>query len=230
MRLRTFWAGLAALGLTALPVFAAPYNIKVQEKSAPPKEAPPPVARQLAAQSVQFLDEKGKPLAEVWFRKDVPVKATDGQVKNGLTYQEVTQGALLGVVRFQETMNDYRKQRIKPGVYTLRLASQPMDGDHMGTAPYGEFALLVPVANDPVKEPLDPEKLQELSKKASGTGHPAIFLLFPVAKKDLGKAPKLEKKTGEHWVLTVTRDANVNGKQKASIGIGLTLIGTSPAA
>jgi hypothetical protein len=130
----------------------------------------------------------------------------------------------------KETLGDFRKQKIKKGVYTFRLAYQPMDGDHMGTAPFGEFVLLVPAENDDGKDELEAEKLVDLSKKASGTGHPAVFLLFPVDQKELNKAPVLAKKMGNNWVLSVTRKVQVGGKEKGVIGIGLTLIGFSPSA
>jgi hypothetical protein len=222
--------GLTALVLLAAPVPAAdPYSIKTQDKAEPPKELKAAVRKVLDEKAVQFLGDKGNVLAEVWFRKEVPAKATEAQIKNGLTYQEVPQTTVLGAVRVKEALSDYRKQKIKAGVYTLRLAYQPMDGDHMGTAPFGEFVLLVPADADEGKDTLEPETLHDYSKKASGSGHPAVFLLHPVAAKDLNKAPKLEKKPGDHWVLSVTRDVDAGGK-KAVIGIGLTLVGTSSAA
>jgi len=221
---------LVALVLSASAPAAAPYSIKVTDKAEPPKELKESVRKLLAEKSIQFLDEKGNQLAEVWFRKELPAKATDAQIKNGLTYQEVTPTTILGAIRLKDTLADYRKQKIKAGVYTLRLAIQPMDGDHMGTAPYGEFALMAPAAEDEGKESFEQEKLHELSKKASGTGHPAVFLLFPVAQKDLGKGPALQMRENKHWVLTVTEDVTIDGKKKAVLGIGLTLIGVSPAA
>ena len=46
---------------------------------------------------------------------------------------------MVGAVQFPEVWKDYRKQKIKAGVYTLRIGVQPEDGDHMGTAPFNEF-------------------------------------------------------------------------------------------
>ena len=99
----------------------------------------------------------------------------------------------------------------------------------MGTAPYGEFVILVPVGVDKGEETLKPEMLHKLGNRASGTGHPAVWLLFPVPGKDLNKEPVLTKKEGNHWVLTLTQPVNVAGK-KAVLGISLTLIGVSPSA
>ena len=227
--MRTVFGGLATLVLCVPAALAAdPYSIK-EEKTAPPKTLKDSVRKLLEEKSVQFL-HNGKVVAEVWFRKEIPAKATEAQIKNGLTYQEVPQTTLFGAVELKDSLTDFRKQKIKPGVYTMRLAYQPMDGDHMGTAPFSEFVLLTPAGDDDGKESMEPEKLIEQSKKASGTGHPAVFLLFPIGKKDLSKPPALAKKMGNNWVLSVTRSASVGGKKKGVLGIGLTLIGVSPAA
>ena len=227
---RTFPVFVAlVLSATTAPA-ADSFSIKTTDKAEPPKELKDSVRKLLAEKSVQFLDNKGNQLAEIWFRKELPAKATDAQIKNGLTYQEVSPTTLVGAIRIKDTLGDYRKQKIKAGVYTMRLAIQPMDGDHMGTAPHGEFVLLTPAADDDGKETFEQEKLHKQSKKASGTGHPAVFLLFPVAKKDLGKAPALQMRENKHWVLNVTQDVTVNGKKKAVLGIGLTLISFSPIA
>ena len=84
---------------------------------------------------MQVLDDKGKPFCELWFRKEVPVKVKPDEVKKGLKYRQLEQSTLLGAVRFDQAWIDFRKQKIKPGVYTLRLAFQPEDGNHQGTAP-----------------------------------------------------------------------------------------------
>jgi phosphopantetheinyl transferase (holo-ACP synthase) len=221
---------LVVLVLATSAPAADPFSIKVTDKAEPPKELKDNVRKLLAEKSVQFFDDKGNQLAEIWFRKELPVKATDAQIQNGLTYQEVAQTTLVGAVRIKDTLGDYRKQKIKAGVYTMRLAIQPMDGDHMGTAPHGEFLLLVPASEDEGKEAFEPEKLHDLSKKASATGHPAVFLLFPVAKKDLGKPPALQMRENKHWSLNVTLDVTIDGKKKGVLGFGLNLIGFSSIA
>ena len=132
----------------------------------------------------------------------------------------------MGAIRFPAEVKDYRKQKIKAGVYTLRLAFQPMDGDHMGTAPHGEFCLLSPAEDDKDEKTMDAKALHELSQKASGTSHPAVLLLYP------NETPKDEVKLvakESDWVLTRKQPVLVDNKKKASIGIALTLIGVSPA-
>ena len=84
----------------------------------------------------------GKPICDVWFRKEMPTDATPEQVKNGVTYKEVKQTEILGAIQFHKDWSDYRKQKIKTGVYTMRLAYQPSDGKHTpDLADFKEFAL-----------------------------------------------------------------------------------------
>lgn len=219
-----FCAAVAAL-VVAAPVWAAEYSVKEAATPAP-KELQDAVRKVLKDKSVQVLDAKGAVIYEFWFRRDVPVKATAAQIQNSLTYQEVPETTLLGAVKFDQPITDYRKQKIKAGVYTLRFAVQPMNGDHMGTAPYSEFVLLVPADKDKTPDPLaDAKSLYELSEEASGKSHPAIMLLVPS-----GKPPATPEvtKMGTDWVLKLKEDAAADGK-KAILGLGLTVIGHTTA-
>ena len=228
MMLRVAAATMCVL-LLALPAGAADkvaYSIKVQDKSAPPKDLPDAVRKLLVERSVQLLDAKGEVLAEVWMRKEVPAKATEAQVKNGLTYREVPETTLLGAVQLPRQGSDYRKQKVPAGVYTMRLGYQPQDGDHMGTAPYTEFVLLSPAKEDKGAETMEIKALNEMSAKTTA-GHPAVWLLFPP---DKGTGdPKLADKGDGHWVLFFKQDVLV-GTKKATLGIGLALIGHSASA
>jgi hypothetical protein len=216
---------LIALVLVASPVIAADGKYSVRSaKNAPPKGLKEPIAKVLAASSLEFLDEKGAVIAEVWLRTEVPAKATAEQIKNGLTYREVEEGTLFAAVRFDRTVTDYRKQKIMPGVYTLRLGFQPMDGDHMGTAPYSEFFLIVPAATDDKPDATEAKQLREDSAKAAKTSHPAVLLLFPNSKPE--NEPKLVSKENNHWVLFFKAPVAVES-QKTTLGVGLVLVGHS---
>ena len=108
----------------------------------------------------------------------------------------------------------------------MRLANQPMDGDHMGTAPYSEFLLLSPAAEDKTPATMEAKKLQEMSGKTTG-GHPGVLLLFPG--KGAATTPKLEKKQENHWILLYLLNAKA-GDKKATLPVGLTLVGVSSSA
>jgi hypothetical protein len=221
--------GRAALLLlaTAVPTKAADtaYTIKVTT-SEPPKELQEPVRALLGDRCIQLLDGKGEALAEVWMRKEVPGKATEAQVKNGLTLREIPESSLFGAVRVTKQLSDYKKQKVPAGVYTLRLGYQPENGDHQGTAPFNEFCLTCPAAEDKSPATMPVKALYELSAKSTG-GHPGVFLLFP-GKEATGE-PKLVDKGDGQWTILIKQDVIVGGT-KTHIGIGLTLIGTSPSA
>ena len=224
---RAHLALTAVLLLTALPLQAAdsPYTVKVVD-AAPPKEVEEPIRKLLQEKCVQISTAKGDLLLELWFDKELAVKATEAQIKNGLTYREVPETTVVGAAHVVKDHYDYRKQKIAPGVYTLRLAFQPMDGDHMGTAQYSEFLLMCPAAEDKKATTMEAKALQEMSAKSTGA-HPGVFLLFPG--KDAGEEPKLVDKGEGHWVL-MSKQAIVAGDKKATMQIGLTLFGSSPAA
>jgi hypothetical protein len=226
MRLRTFGAICLVIGSTSgVGAAPEPYSVKVVDKSAPPKELAEPIQALLSERALQILDTKGELALEFWLRKELPVKATEAQVKNGLTYREVAESTLIGAVRIAKPFTDYRKQKINPGIYTLRLGYQPMDGDHMGTAPHTEFCLLSPAAEDRSPDIMEPKPLHVMSAKTTNS-HPGVLLLFPA--KDVGE-PKLVSKGEGNWALSFKQGVIADGK-KAAIGFALTLVGVSPAA
>jgi hypothetical protein len=107
----------------------------------------------------------------------------------------------LGVLRFPSAGADRRGQTIKPGVYTLRYGLYPVNGDHQGAAPQRDFAVLTPIAED--KDPNSTpafDDLMAMSRKASGTPHPAVLSLEPPAAGS--SAPSLNKEGEKDWSLS----------------------------
>jgi hypothetical protein len=212
------------LALASAAPAAPAWSIKTVPDQAPPKELAEPIRKLLDNRCIQLHDGRGNTVVEVWLRKEVPVKATDAQIKNGLTYREVASSTVLGALRVVKDTVDYKKQKVPAGVYTLRLGIQPADGDHMGTAPYNEFCLLCPAADDKKPDLLMVKPLRELSARTTDN-HPAVLLLFP-GDKDAAAEPKLLSKPGGHQVLFV-RLAGKAGDRKATLALGLNLVGTS---
>ena len=209
-----FMSRLVAIGvlLAAVPAFAADAKYGIKSAAVPPpKELAEPIRKLMSDQAVQLTDSKGAVLCDVWLRKELPVKATPDQLKNGLTYRDLEESTLIGAVGFQQPSSDYRKHKVKPGVYTLRLGFQPMDGDHMGTAPYSEFCLLVAAKDDTKPDLMETKQLQELSAKAIGGSHPGVLLLFPNEKPS--DSPKLVEKENDQWVTMLKEPLTVGGKR-----------------
>src|SRR6266536_2625591 len=119
--IRTLRVGiLLCFGILFISLAASQEGKKFSVKTtdtAIPKEVSADIAKLLADKSVQLLDATGKPICDVWFRKDLPAEATEGQLKTGVTFREVKQTEILGAIQFHRNWTDYRKQPIKTGVY-----------------------------------------------------------------------------------------------------------------
>ena len=96
----------------------------------------------------------------------------------------------------------------------------------MGTAPHTEFLLASPAEEDKGTPILPVKTLRELSIKTTGQ-HPAVFLLFPG--REAADEPKLVDKGDGTWTILMKQEVTVGG-MKTTLGIGVTLIGTSPSA
>lgn len=215
---------LVVLLLTAAPGLAQDdkrFSIKTAATE-PPKEVDAAIRKLLEPKSVQFYDPAGTLIAELWFCKDLPADATAQQLKNGITYRELREGSLVGAVRFDQAWHDYRKQKVKAGVYTMRLGFQPPDGDHAGKSQFTEFLVISAAAKDTKTEPLAAKSLIEMSMKSIESSHPAVFMLFPNAKP--AAMPELVAKERNHWVLNVACPVEAGGA-RGVLGFGVTLVG-----
>ena len=209
------------IALACLLLFAeTPLTLAVTD------DTPPALSAELA----KSLDAKGLRVSvgddavmTFWFRTTLPATATAAQVRNGLTYRELTEGSFIGVVSFGKPFTDYRKQEIVAGDYTLRLGVQPEIGDHAGTAPHPDFLMLLPLADDTSLDPLDGKTLLKLSAKATGGDHPGVMLLYPHPAKVAG--PRLATKPGVS-LLTLTR-ALTTDDGPATLGVALVVRGHS---
>ncbi len=217
------WAFLPLL-LCLLP-FAGAQEAKFAVKpgmNPPPKELAADIQKLLAKNSILFLDPAGKTIGEFWVRGEIPADATPEQIKNGITYREVRQSEILGAVRFEQDWTDYRKQKIKAGVYTLRLGYQPADGDHQGSSEFQEFLLVIGADKDKSPELMDFKHMIETSAKSIGAGHPGVFMLAPTQP---GPAPTIASRARNHWVINTKGDLVVGGKKVGAFGVGVNVVG-----
>jgi hypothetical protein len=197
--------------------FAASY--KVEPSATPPTGLSDALKGILQAQGARILNEQGGIWCEIWIRKEVA--NTGKPASPDAKYPALHLGSLLGVMSFPAAGSDYRGQAIKPGIYTMRYCLIPQDGNHLGAAPIRDFVLLVPVAED-AKDPeaaMTVEELVNLSRKASGTNHPAVINLGRPPESLSG--PTLEKDDLDHWVLKT----KTQSKPAADLLIGIVVVG-----
>ena len=150
----------------------------IESAGAPPAEVDPAIATTLQKDGIRVLDGK-KVVVEFWFRSAAPAGAKS--TEEALSWPTVPHGSLLGVARFPERGSDRRAQTLKPGVYTMRFSMYPQNGDHQGVEPQRDFMVLSLASED--KDPSSTPKfeaLMEMSRRASGTPHPAIMSFWRV--------------------------------------------------
>jgi len=181
-------------------------------------DVPKTLTDALEPQGTRLVNDKGGPVSEVWLVKSLSAGSAGSP---DAVYSTLGVGELVGVLHFPSQGSDFRGQPIKPGYYTLRYATIPQDGNHMGVNPYPDFLLMSPVSVDTQVGAIGKvEDLVKLSKQASRTAHPAILSLIPVSQ---GAAfPSVVQDDQGHWALQV--------KAGGSLPIALILVGQVTAS
>jgi hypothetical protein len=170
---------------------------KVEPAGPPPSELAPAVAATMQKDGYKIVAANGTAFCEVWFRTAAP--SGPKSTEDGVTLPTIPQGAMLGALRFPGRGSDRRGQNVKQGVYTLRYGLQPVNGDHQGVAPQRDFLVMVPAADDtdPASTP-GFDDLMKMSRKASGTPHPAVLSMSSSSNTTF---PELKKEGDSDWAL-----------------------------
>jgi hypothetical protein len=190
---------------------------------APPADLPAALRDALAPGALRVSSPAGV-LCEIWLRKAVPVVATPS-TELGVTFGQIADGTFLGVMRIASGTTDFREQKVKPGLYTLRYSLHPVDGNHTGIAPQRDFALLSPVADDSDPATIPREEALKRSAKTTGTKHPSVWSLWPADA--AGAAPALRfQSDAQIWMLTF-RLPLASG---SPVPMGMVVVGHAPEA
>jgi hypothetical protein len=205
---------ILAVGLALVPGLAAQAPTVTSASVAVPAEIAAPIAALLAPQVTTITTSTSK--VEVWWVASLPLRAG----AKAPAWSEVAEGTLVGAMRLGSAWNEIRGYTIRPGVYTLRFALQPQNGDHMGISPHREFLLLAPAADDTSPEPAGYDGAVELAKKAARRSHPASLSIDPPS----ASAPPLSATTNDlgHQVVIV----GVPTSAGAPLTFGLVVEGT----
>ncbi len=206
--------GIVLLGVGLTPCLGADGPLTVEAaKVDPPPELSQEVRNTFQPEALRVM-QGGQPIAEFWLRADVP-EASSPSTELGVSFGQLKVGTLVGAVRLAVKWSDYKNLPVAPGVYTLRYAVQPADGNHMGVAMYRDFLLLIPARMDGDPD-LDfrPEELVKASAEAAVGRHPATLSLFPIYDEVTG--PKLMKNDMDQWTLVA---------RSGSLTLGMVMLG-----
>jgi hypothetical protein len=166
-----------------------------------PDEAKADIGQALATPGFQVTGPDG-PLCSLWLSKAPAVQ--EGFSPTLSVKQPFAQGAFMGLLKVEEgtKFTDFREQTLRPGLYTLRYARQPQDGNHIGTSDLSDFLLAIPAKDDQSPKTADDlDKFVGLAADAARSTHPAILALRPAEKAMPGEA-KLVHDSGEDlWMV-----------------------------
>ena len=137
-------------------------------------------------------------------------------------------------MRFPSQVRDYRRQRVKPGVYTLRYALVPVDGNHSGVAPQRDFLLAAPAAADPSPVNITRDEALNLSRKTTGTNHPSVWSIA-AGGDAAGAVPTLNhQEDGDLWLLELRVQVQRGGEgaptPAATVAMRMVVVGFAPEA
>ena len=194
--------------------FGAAQPLKVATHDEPvPDGIPEAVRTALAPGGVRVTREA---LAvDFWWVRSLDVKA-GGDVN----WLGVAEGTLVGAVRLSDEYRDIRGRAVKAGVYTLRYAIQPANGDHLGVSSYQDFLLLSPGSGDASPAPTGHDRTVDMSKATVGASHPAPWALDPPVTKEPLFTVGQNDMDLTYFVLEVPTSA------EAALRFALVLIGT----
>lgn len=192
---RTFsiFASIVLLGAATLTTASA-LTLKVVDK-APPAQLDAAIRANLQNKALQLLNGD-KPVYEFWWCSEVPLQAKPASLPKAL--DSLKQAELIGAVQVHAAQRDYRDDELRAGVYTMRFALQPQDGNHLGTSEFSWFAVLTPAKLDTKPDGIATYKaLVKASSKETATEHPLILSLRP-ASSDASELPRLNEPAPEH--------------------------------
>jgi hypothetical protein len=183
---------LLSVCLAAVSAFG---QYKLESAGAPPSEVAAPIRDALQKDGAKVSGSSGV-FCEIWLRSSAPDGSNSEQ---NASFTNIAHGSLMGVIRFPAKGADRRGQTIPAGIYTLRLSFFPVDGAHQGVAPSRDFLVLSPAATDTdLNATPNFNQLMDMSRKASGTRHPAVLNAW---KPDNAEGAPTLKQEGEDWVL-----------------------------
>jgi hypothetical protein len=214
-----------ALGMASTAAAQDSYKLEKLD-DAPPAELAPAIKETLEAGGHRVLDGQGEPLVDVWLRKATPASGAPAGPKGAILYPVLTEGELIGAVKYAAEGYDYRDQIIVPGVYTLRYGLQPVNGDHLGVSVNRDYVLLVPAARDADAADLDRKKLEKQSAEAVGTTHPGVLILLAAPEKAPEGPTMVHNEELNTWGAVLSLPLRVEGQADAvPLPFQLTVVG-----
>ena len=141
------------LAVSAGAVLAQEYRVEKFDNVPCPRKFRRTLPASFPPAGFKVMQGENRTLYEFWPANEWATKP--GFSPSATIIDPVQPGVLVGVVRLKRKGADFRGQDIASGVYTLRYANQPEDGNHVGTFATRDFLLMVPAAADTSPDVID---------------------------------------------------------------------------
>jgi len=204
-------------------VAAEEYAVDRLDQPPPAGEISAAIRDRLAPRAIRIRHGAKRTVCDIWPCKEwlavAAFKPTDE-----LLYP-FRPGALMGVLRFRHRGHDFRDQQIGRGVYTLRYAQQPVDGNHEGTSPTRDFLLIVRADADRSADPMDEKALSKASAAAADSDHPAMLCLQPAEGPAGSAGPTIRHDEDRDWWIVQFQGKARAGDSAVALPIALVVVG-----
>lgn len=218
MKQCTFAAWAMILLLTRI-AGAQEFRVQKLQEPLPSDAVSSEIAQTLNPAGLRVLKGE-KTIVDLWLCKQWPAK-TGFQPSASVMYP-LEAGTLVGVARYKERGGDFRNQQIPAGVYTIRYAQQPEDGNHVGTSDTRDFFLLIPAAADRAAAKLAEPQMFQASAKAAGTTHPTMLSLLRAGD---GAAPAVEHDAERNLVSVRVKGQAKAGDKTTPLALAVVVVG-----
>ena len=198
--------------LSAVSLQAADYSIEVLKEGPPADALAKEIAAEISDTGYAIKRSETSTLCNIWFCKQWNVDP-DFEPTLSVLYP-FEPGQLIGVIEYKRRGEDFRAQDLDRGVYTLRYALQPVDGNHVGTSATRDFLLVVTAENDTSPKAMDIRELYTASAEAAESSHPGLLLMQHVPDDADTSKPSIKQNDDEWWTARLIGAAGKDGKTK----------------
>jgi hypothetical protein len=214
--MRSFFASLLIILGSVSCALAASAKVERIDRPASPA-IPETIWKVLDPKGYRITSDDGSQICDLWLRRNTP-QSRSKEPESAL-YPELAASTMVGAISFPKATTDYKGDAVLAGVYTLRYELLPADGNHLGVAPNPDFVLLIPASADP--DPSAQFRAQELinlSRKATGSQHPAPLSLVQAGNSDIAKDDQ------DHWIFS----GKLGMADGSELSFGLVVKGMAP--
>jgi len=205
-------------------VSGAEYNLETLKEGPPTEGLAEPIAAAISPQGIKVLKGTNRTVCSIWLCKEWDVKAGFKPTQEVL--YPFTPGQLIGVISFRRRGADFRDQTIPKGLFTLRYAQQPTDGNHEGTSPTRDFLVLTSVEKEKSTKIIDVEELNKMSAESIESEHPGMFCLQASKGAKNNKPSLRHDEDADWWILQTTGKAKSKDKTVA-LPLSLVVVGVA---